>query len=147
MRCGRRLGCAETNRKAGTRRFWGTALWEPFQLKGHCTRTREACARVAGIPDFLAIARDFDLAVLPHARETEHRLADFVSVLFARQHFEGEFVALHGSLQDRRTAVIEVYLAGQRRPGLHESKSEVLGLTASAHRRAPQPDAGDVRGG
>src|SRR5262249_20901423 len=75
----------------------------------------------------------------------ENGLANLVTVLLAGHDLERNLVPFDDTLQNRRRAVIEIYLAGQRRPLLRELERKVEDLVAAAGGRAAEPDSGRHR--
>src|SRR5688572_24802421 len=121
-------------------------LLQPLDLEHSLRRACERCPAVSGVPQLFALARDFNLAVLHYPGELQDGFVDLVTVLFAGHDLKRNRVAIHRTLENRRSAVIEVDCAGERRASLSELKAEIVHLVEAAAGRAAQPDSGEVRG-
>src|SRR5687767_13466065 len=107
-------------------------LLQPLDLEHSLRRARERCSAVSSVPQLFALARDFNLAVLHYPGELQDRLIDLVAVLFAGHDLKRNGVAIYCTLENRRSAVIEVDFADERGASLNELKAEIVHLVAAA---------------
>ena len=83
-------------------------LRQALQLKGLGSGPGERSARIPGGADFLALAGDFNFAVLQRARVFKHGLVDLIAVLLPGDYLKRDLVPVDGALQYRRAVVVEV---------------------------------------